>query len=117
MQIKIYVYKKKDEPLFSIYSQDIMSIQMNYKLQKILIKIFTKVVIKNLKILPFQKIEQEKIRNGKMDANGIVVTSPINGVFTWKSINQSSSVSKGSLLYNWQILIISGLWLQFIKVI
>lgn len=119
---KKYMFIKKDEPLFSIYSQDIMSIQNELQVAKDFNQNIYQSSYKKLENLAISKSEQEKIRNGKIDANGVVVTSPINGVLLEKSINQSSSVSKGSLLL--QLANIDNIWfvasiyqsdLEFIK--
>ena len=73
---KKYMFIKKDEPLFSIYSQDIMSIQNELQVAKDFNQNIYQSSYKKLENLAISKNEQEKIRNGKMDANGVVVTSP-----------------------------------------
>jgi Cu(I)/Ag(I) efflux system membrane fusion protein len=58
--------------------------------------------------LAISKSEQQRIKDGKVDSNGIVVTSSINGILLEKNINQSSAVNKGVMLL--QLASVDKIW-------
>jgi len=95
---KKYMTIKKDEPLYSIYSQDILSIQNELQIAKNFNQNIYQTTFARLDNLAISKAEQQKIKDGKINLNGLVVTSPINGLLMEKNINQSSAVTKGTLL-------------------
>ena len=95
---KKYMSIKKDEPLYSIYSQDIQSIQNELQVAKNFNQNIYQTTLARLENLAISKAEQQKIKDGKVDSNGIVVTSPINGIVLEKNINQLSAVNKGMML-------------------
>jgi membrane fusion protein, copper/silver efflux system len=93
-----YMTIKKGEPLYSIYSQDILSIQNELEIAKGLNANIYKSTLSKLDNLDISKAEQQRIKDGKVNSNGITVSSPINGLLIEKSINQTSAVNKGKLL-------------------
>lgn len=93
-----YMTIKKGEPLYSIYSQDILSIQNELQIAKDLNPNIYKTTLLRLDNLDISKSEQQRIKDGKVNSNGIVVTSSLNGILLEKNINQSSAVSKGETL-------------------
>ena len=93
-----YMTIKKGEPLYSIYSQDILSIQNELQIAKDLNPNIYKTTLLRLDNLDISKSEQQRIKDGKVNSNGIVVFSPMNGLLMEKNINQSSAVSKGEML-------------------
>lgn len=93
-----YMTIKKGEPLYSIYSQDILSIQNELQIAKDLNPNIYKTTLLRLDNLDVSKSEQQRIKDGKVNSNGIVVTSPMNALLMEKNINQSSAVSKGEML-------------------
>ena len=95
---KKYMSIKKDEPLYSIYSQDIQSIQNELQVAKNFNQNIYQTTVARLENLAISKGEQQKIKDGKVDSNGIVVTSPMNAIVLEKNINQSSAVNKGVML-------------------
>lgn len=95
---KKYMTIKKGEPLYSVYSQEILSIQNELQVAKNFNQNIYQSTFLRLDNLDISKSEQQKIKDGKMNSNGLVVTSPINGLLMEKNINQSSAITKGNLL-------------------
>lgn len=92
---KTYMSIKKGAPLYSIYSDDILSIQSELQIAKEFNKNIYNSTLQRLDNLAIPKSEQQKIKNSKINENGIVVTSPVNGILLSKNINASSAVKKG----------------------
>ena len=95
---KKYMTIKKGEPLYSIYSQEILSIQNELQVAKNFNQNIYQSTLGRLDNLDISKSEQEKIKDGKISSNGLAVTSPMNAILMEKNINQSSAVSKGTAL-------------------
>lgn len=95
---KTYMSIKKGEQLYSIYSDDILSIQSELQIANDFNKNIYNSTLKRLDNLAISKSEQQKIKNAKINENGIVVTSPVNGILLSKNINNSSTVKKGTTL-------------------
>jgi Cu(I)/Ag(I) efflux system membrane fusion protein len=95
---KKYMTIKKGEPLYSVYSQELLSIQNELQVAKNFNQNIYQSTFSRLDNLDISKSEQQKIKDGKMNSNGLVVTSPINGLLIEKNINQSSAITKGNLL-------------------
>lgn len=95
---KTYMSIKKGAPLYSIYSDDILSIQSELQIANDFNKNIYNSTLQRLDNLAISKSEQQKIKNSKVNENGIVVTSPVNGILLSKNINNSSAVKKGSTL-------------------
>ena len=95
---KTYMSIKKGAPLYSIYSDDILSIQSELQIANDFNKNIYKSTLQRLDNLAISKSEQEKIKSSKVNENGIVVTSPVNGILLKKNINNSSAVKKGTPL-------------------
>ncbi|AXX88632.1 cation transporter [Arcobacter suis] len=95
---KKYMTIKKGEPLYSVYSQELLSIQNELQVAKNFNQNIYQSTFSRLDNLDISKGEQQKIKDGKMNSNGLVVTSPINGILLEKNINQSSAITKGNLL-------------------
>lgn len=93
-----YMTIKKGEPLYSVYSQDILSIQNELQIAKELNPNVYQSTLSKLDNLDISKSEQQRIKEGKINSLGIVVTSPMNGLLIEKNINQTSAVAKGKLL-------------------
>ncbi|BAK69781.1 efflux RND transporter periplasmic adaptor subunit [Aliarcobacter butzleri] len=105
---KSYMSIKKGEPLYSIYSSDILSIQNELQISKELNQNIYQSTLLKLDNLDISKESQEKIKSGKLNNNGLVVTSPTNGILLQKNINNKSSVSKGTTLL--QIASLDKIW-------
>lgn len=105
---KKYMSIKKDEPLYSIYSQDIQSIQNELQVAKNFNQNIYQTTVARLENLAISKGEQQKIKDGKVDSTGIVVTSPMNAIVLEKNINQSSAVNKGVMLL--QLASVDKIW-------
>ena len=105
---KKYMSIKKDEPLYSIYSQDIQSIQNELQVAKNFNQNIYQTTSARLENLAISKAEQQKIKDGKVDSTGIVVTSPMNAIVLEKNINQSSAVNKGMMLL--QLASVDKIW-------
>lgn len=95
---KKYMTIKKGEPLYSIYSQEILSIQNELQVAKNFNQNIYQSTLGRLDNLDISKSEQEKIKDGKISSNGLAVTSPMNAILMEKNINQSSAVTKGTTL-------------------
>ena len=87
---KSYMTIKKGEPLYSIYSSDILSIQNELQISKELNQNIYQSTLLKLDNLDIPKESQEKIKSGKLNNNGLVVTSPTNGILLQKNINNKS---------------------------
>lgn len=105
---KSYMTIKKGEPLYSIYSSDILSIQNELQISKELNQNIYQSTLLKLDNLDISKESQEKIKSAKLNNNGLVVTSPTNGILLQKNINNKSSVSKGTTLL--QIASLDKIW-------
>ena len=95
---KKYMTIKKGEPLYSIYSQEILSIQNELQVALNFNKNIYQSTLARLDNLDISKSEQQKIKDGKINSNGLVVTSSMNALLMEKNINQSSAVTKGTTL-------------------
>ena len=95
---KKYMTIKKGEPLYSIYSQEILSIQNELQVALNFNQNIYQSTFSRLDNLDISKTEQQKIKDGKINSNGLVVTSSMNAILMEKNINQSSAVSKGTAL-------------------
>jgi len=105
---KNLMYVKKGEPLFSIYSDTILSIQKEIKVSRSINKNLYRSSLEKLKVLDLDKQEINKIKRNKSSINGINVLSPINAIVSKKNINNKSAVKKGKLLL--QLANIDKLW-------
>jgi Cu(I)/Ag(I) efflux system membrane fusion protein len=95
---KKYMTIKKGEPLYSIYSQEILSIQNELQVAKNFNQNIYQSTLARLDNLDISKSEQQKIKDGKINSSGLSVTSSMNAILMEKNINQSSAVSKGTTL-------------------
>lgn len=95
---KKYMTIKKGEPLYSIYSQEILSIQNELQVAKNFNQNIYQSTLGRLDNLDISKAEQQKIKDGKISSNGLVVVSSMNAILMEKNINQSSAVTKGTAL-------------------
>lgn len=105
---KNFMYVKKDEPLFSIYSDDILSIQKEIQVARSINKNLYRSSLEKLKVLDLSKQEINKIKRNKSSIDGIKILSPINSIVIKKNINNKSAVKKGKLLL--QLADINKLW-------
>lgn len=105
---KTYMSIKKGEPLYSIYSDDILSIQSELQIANDFNKNIYNSTLKRLDNFAISKAEQQKIKNAKVNENGIMVTSSVNGILLSKNINNSSAVKKGTTLL--QIASLDKIW-------
>ena len=105
---KTYMNIKKDEPLYSIYSQEIQSIQGELQMAKEFNKNIYNSTLQKLDNLAISKKEQENIKNNKINSSGILVTSPINAILLEKKINNQSAVNKGTSLL--QLASLDNIW-------
>ena len=95
---KKYMTIKKGEPLYSIYSQEILSIQNELQVAKNFNQNIYQSTLGRLDNLDISKSEQQKIKDGKINSSGLAVTSSMNAILMEKNINQSSAVTKGTTL-------------------
>lgn len=105
---KNLMYVKKNEALFSIYSDKILSIQKEIQISKSINKNLYKSSLEKLKVLDISKSEINKIKKAKTSMDGIKVFSPMNAIVLKKNINDKSAVKKGKLLL--QLANIDKLW-------
>ena len=95
---KKYMTIKKGEPLYSVYSQELLSIQNELQVAKNFNQNIYQSTLGRLDNLDISKSEQQKIKDGKINSNGLAVTSSMNAILMEKNINQSSAVTKGNML-------------------
>jgi len=105
---KSLMYVKKGEPLFSVYSDTILSIQKEINVARSINKNLYRSSLEKLKVLDLEKEEINRIKKNKSSLSGIKVSSPINAIVLKKSINHNSAVKKGKLLL--QLANIDKLW-------
>lgn len=105
---KNLMYVKKGEPLFSIYSDNILSIQKEIQISRSINKNLYRSSLEKLKVLDLSSGEINKIKRNKSSLSGIKVLSPLNAIVLNKSINNKSAVKKGKLLL--QLANIDKLW-------
>ena len=98
---------QKDKPLFSIYSDKVLSIYTELKVSKQINKGLYKSAMDKLQALDIHPKEIERLQQSKK-VNNIQVLSPINALVLTKNINEGSFVKKGSLLL--QLANIDKLW-------
>ena len=96
---KLYMSIKKGEALYSIYSKEINSIQAELEISKEINKNIFNSVSKRLDDFDISKEQQGKIKNAQVNTQGIVVSSPINGIIMQKNVNNKSYVEKGKTLF------------------
>ena len=89
---------KKGEPLYSIYSQELLPIQNELQVAKNFNQNIYQSTLARLDNLDISKSEQQKIKDGKINSSGLAVTSSMNAILMEKNINQSSAVTKGTTL-------------------
>jgi Cu(I)/Ag(I) efflux system membrane fusion protein len=104
---KTMMMVKKDKPLFSIYSDKVLSIYTELKVSKQLNKGLYKSATDKLQALDIHPKEIERLQNSKKVDN-IQVLSPSNALVLKKNINEGSFVKKGKLLL--QLANIDKLW-------
>ncbi len=95
---KTYMNIKKGDVLYSIYSDDILSIQNELQIAKDINKNIYSSTLLKLDNFDISKENQQKIKDGKLNNSGLVVTSPFNGILLQKNINNKSAVKKGTTL-------------------
>jgi len=105
---KNYMYIKKDEPLFSVYSDKIQSIQKEIQVSKSINRSLYRSSIEKLKALDLDNKEINLIKKSKISYDGVKVYSPIDAIVLNKKINESSAIKKGKLLL--QLANINKLW-------
>lgn len=94
---KTYMIINKNQPLFSLYSQDIDKIHGELQISKNLDKELFKSSIKKLEVLDISRREINKIKKTR-SFEKVTIYSPINGVVLKKNINDKSAIKKGKLL-------------------
>ena len=77
---KSYMSIKKGEPLYSIYSDDILSIQNELQIAKDFNKNIYQSNLLRLDNLDISKAEQQRIKEGKLNSSGLTVSSGVNGI-------------------------------------
>ena len=104
---KTMMRMQKDKPLFSIYSDKILSIYTELQVAKQLNKSLYQSAIDKLIALDIHPKEIERLKNQKK-VKEINVLSPTNAIILKKEVNQGSAVQKGKLLI--QLANIDKLW-------
>lgn len=105
---KSYMSIKKGEPLYSIYSDDILSIQNELQIAKDFNKNIYQSNLLRLDNLDISKAEQQRIKEGKLNSSGLTVSSSVNGILLLKNVNNKSAVTKGTTLL--QIASLDKIW-------
>lgn len=102
-----YKLIKKDEALFSIYSDEINSISQELQISKKFNKNLVDSNIEKLKALALDKKTISEINNSR-NSKDINIYSPMNSIILERNINNGSFVKKGNLLL--QLASLDELW-------
>ncbi len=105
---RLYMDVKKNQPLFSIYSDEIYNISQELKITKDLDKNLYNSSLDKLKVLAVNSKDIQKIKTSKNEFEEVTFYSPINGIILQKNINFKSFAKKGNLLL--QLANIDKLW-------
>ena len=104
---KMYMKVKKDDVLFTVYSDKVLSIQKELHISKTINKRLFRSAVEKLEALDISKSEINRIIKNKKIKN-IKVKSNINAFVIKKNINKGSYVKKGKLLL--QLASLENLW-------
>ncbi|WP_228197987.1 efflux RND transporter periplasmic adaptor subunit [Poseidonibacter antarcticus] len=99
---------KKASPLFTIYSNEISSIQEELQIAKKFNKSLVNSNIEKLKSLDINSSMIKKIKSSKKVLKDISFYSPMNSIILQKNINKGSFIKKGKLLL--QLVSLDELW-------
>ena len=99
---------KKASPLFTIYSNEVSSIQEELQIAKKFNKSLVNSNIEKLKSLDINSSMIKKIKSSKKVLKDIYLYSPMNSIVLQKNINKGSFVKKGKLLL--QLVSLDELW-------
>lgn len=105
---KLYSMAKKDEALFSIYSDEVSSIIQEINIAKKFNKSLVESNVNKLKALAVHKKEIKRIIEANEYIHDIAFYAPYDSVVIKKEINNGSFVKKGSLLV--QLASLKKLW-------
>lgn len=103
-----YQTLKKGDKLFSLYSDEVLSIQQEIQIAKNLNKQLIKSSVDKLKALDIDDSVIKKIKDSKTVLKDIPFYSPSNSIVLKKEINQGSFVKKGKLLL--QLASLDSVW-------
>lgn len=104
---KTLMYVKKNEPLFSIYSDKVLSIYKELQVSKKINQSLYQSSLDKLKALDIHSNEIQRFSKSK-NVKDVHVLSPMNALILNKNINQGSFVKKGKQLI--QLANIEKLW-------
>ena len=105
---KTYMKVKKDDLLFSVYSNEIVSVQEELQISKKINNELYKSSLDKLISLDVHKNEINRIKNSKRILKNINVFSPINAIVMKKNVNNKSAIKKGNTIL--QLSNIEKLW-------
>jgi len=105
---KNFMFIKKNQPLFSIYSDEILAIQKEIQIAKNVNRNLYRSTVEKLDRFDISKGEINKLKANKIKSKGITVYSPSNAIVLKKNINDKSFVKKGKLLL--QLANIDKIW-------
>lgn len=103
-----YKTVKRGSRLFSIYSDEVNSIQQELLIAKRFNKSLIKSSLEKLKSLDIHPALIKKMKNSKKKIKNIPFYSPLNSIVLQKNINKGSFVKKGKLLL--QLASLEELW-------
>lgn len=103
-----YLTLKKGDKLFSLYSDEVLSIQQEIQIAKNLNKQLVRSSVDKLKALDIDDSVIKKIKDSKTVLKDIPFYSPSNSIVLKKEINQGSFVKKGKLLL--QLASLDSVW-------
>jgi len=105
---KTFMFVKKGEALFSIYSDTVLSIQNELKITKKINKKLYQSTVDKLVALDIDDIELKRIKNSQKSLQSIKVHSPMNAIVMKKNINNKSAIKKGKTIL--ELANIENLW-------
>lgn len=103
-----YLTLKKGDKLFSLYSDEVLSIQQEIQIAKNLNKQLVRSSVDKLKALDIDDSVIKNIKDSKTVLKDIPFYSPSNSIVLKKEINQGSFVKKGKLLL--QLASLDSVW-------
>lgn len=105
---KNFMFIKKNQPLFSIYSDELLAIQKEIQIAKNVNRNLYRSTVEKLDRFDISKAEIKKLKANKIKAKGVTIYSPSNAIVLKKNINDKSFVKKGKLLL--QLANIDKIW-------
>lgn len=103
-----FMYIKKGEPLFELYSNELVTVQKELKISKQINENLYNSSFEKLIALGLQDQELKRIKTSNTVFDNIALYAPFNAILLKRNINNGSAIKKGQLLL--QLANIEQLW-------